>query len=118
MFYHLKEALRLIDQTVFPKAFKLPKGTGSNTVKLVRNATEARALAEGAFSSRFLAVPQYGQDALKRYRVAKKHGDLLKAVKHVPRTLATIMNNRKMREVEKGYVYFKTSFRITTLIHV
>lgn len=113
MFYDLKETLRWIDRTVFPKVFKLRKGAGSSNAKLVHNATEARALAERAFSSGFSAVRHYGQDALKRYRATKKHGDLLKAVKRIPRTLATILSNREMMEVEKGYV-FKTSFRITT----
>ena len=51
VFYDLKEALRWIDQASFPKVFKLRKGAGSSNVRLVHNATEARALAKRAFSS-------------------------------------------------------------------
>jgi hypothetical protein len=85
------------------------RGAGSTSVKLAHAAGEARALAERVFSSGSSAVPHLGKDALKRYRAINKH-DL--------GTLATILNNREMMEVEKGYVYFKVSFRITALIHV
>lgn len=107
VFYDLKEALQWIDRTSFPKVFKLRRGAGSNNVKLARSATEARALAERAFSSGFSPVPHYGRDALKRYRVAKRRGDLLNAVKRIPETLATILDRRRMMGREKGYVYFQ-----------
>jgi glutathione synthase/RimK-type ligase-like ATP-grasp enzyme len=107
VFYDLPEALRWIDQASFPKVFKLRRGAGSSNVKLAHSATEARALAERAFSSGFSPVSHYGQDALKRYRVAKRRGDLLNVVKRLPRVLAIIKGNRKMMGREKGYVYFQ-----------
>jgi glutathione synthase/RimK-type ligase-like ATP-grasp enzyme len=107
VFYDLKEALQWIDRTSFPKVFKLRKGAGSRNVRLVHNPTEARTLAKRAFSSGFSPVPHYGQDALKRYRVAKKRGDLLNVVKRLPRVLATIQGNRKMMARESGYIYFQ-----------
>lgn len=107
VFYDLTEALKWIDRASFPKVFKLRKGAGSRNVRLVSSAMEARALAKRAFSSGFPAVPHYGQDALKRYRTAKKYGDLLNVVKRIPRTLARIRSNRKMMGDEKGYIYFQ-----------
>jgi hypothetical protein len=107
VFYDLNEALGWIDQASFPKVFKLRRGAGSSNVKLAHSAAEARSLAERAFSSGFSPVPHYGQDALKRYRVAKKRGDLLSVVKRLPRVLATIQGNRKMMAREKGYIYFQ-----------
>lgn len=107
VFYDLKEALRWIDQASFPKVFKLRKGAGSNNVKLVHSAAEARALAERAFSSGFSPVPHYGQDGLKRYRVAKRRGDLMNVIRRIPQSLATIRDLRKMIGHEKGYVYFQ-----------
>lgn len=107
VFYDLKDALHWIDRASFPKVFKLRRGAGSINVKLVRSAAEARALAERAFSSGFSPVSHYGQDAFKRYRVAKRGGDLLSVVKRLPRVLATIKGNRKMMGREKGYVYFQ-----------
>lgn len=105
--YDLEEALRWIDRASFPKVFKLRKGAGSTNVKLVRSAAAARALAERAFSSGFSPVAHYGQDALKRYRIAKKQGDLLNVVRRIPRALATIRDNKRMMGREKGYAYFQ-----------
>ncbi len=107
IFYDLKEVLNWIDRTSFPKVFKLRKGAGSSNVRLVSSATEARSLAERAFSSGFSPVSHYGQDAFKRYRVAKRRGDLLNVVKRMPQVLATIRNNKRMMGREKGYVYFQ-----------
>jgi len=107
VFYDLKEALSWIDRVSFPKVFKLRRGAGSSNVKLAHSATEACALAERAFSSGFSPISHYGQDALKRYRVAKRRGDLLNVVKRLPQVLATIKGNRKMMGREKGYIYFQ-----------
>jgi glutathione synthase/RimK-type ligase-like ATP-grasp enzyme len=107
VFYDLKQALSWIDRASFPKVFKLRRGAGSSNVKLAHSATEARALAERAFSSGFSPISHYGQDALKRYRVAKRRGDLFNVVKRLPHVLATIKGNRKMMGREKGYVYFQ-----------
>ena len=107
VFYDLKEALSWIDRASFPKVFKLRKGAGSSNVRLVHSAAEARALAERAFSSGFSPIPQYGQDAIKRYRVAKRRGDLLNVVRRIPQSLATIRDLRKTIGHEKGYAYFQ-----------
>lgn len=107
VFYDLEEALRWIDRASFPKVFKLRRGAGSSNVKLVHSATEARTLARRAFSSGFSPVPHYGQDALKRYRFAKRRGDLVNVIKRILKNLASIRNNRKMMGLEKGYVYFQ-----------
>ena len=107
VFYDLKEALGWIDRVSFPKVFKLRRGAGSSNVKLAHSATEARALAERAFSSGFSPVSHYGQDALTRYRVAKGRGDLLNVIKRLPRVLTTIRDRRRMMGREKGYIYFQ-----------
>ena len=96
-----------IDRASFPKVFKLRKGAGSSNVKLVHSATEARALAKRAFSAGFSPIPDYGQDAMKRYRVARQRGDLLNVVRRIPQVLARIRDNNKMMEREKGYIYFQ-----------
>jgi glutathione synthase/RimK-type ligase-like ATP-grasp enzyme len=107
VFYDLKEALRWIDQASFPKVFKLRRGAGSSNVRLVHSAAEARTLAERAFSDGFSPISNYGQDAVKRYRSAKRRGDLLNVVKRIPRVLATIQDNKRMMGREKGYIYFQ-----------
>lgn len=107
VFYDLEEALKWIGQASFPKVFKLRKGAGSSNVRLVHNATEARAVAKRAFSSGFSPVPHYGQDAVKRYRAAQRRGDLLGVARRIPQALATIRSRKQMMGLEKGYVYFQ-----------
>lgn len=107
VFYDLPETLGWIDQASYPKVFKLRRGAGSSNVKLVRSAAEARALAERAFSAGFSPIPHYGQDALKRYRSARRRGDLLNVIRRLPQVLATIRGKKKMMGYEKGYAYFQ-----------
>jgi glutathione synthase/RimK-type ligase-like ATP-grasp enzyme len=107
VFYDLKEALDWIEQTSFPKVFKLRKGAGSSNVRLVYSPSEARALAERAFSSGFAPIPHYGQDALKRYRMARRRGDILDVIKRIPQVLAKIRSTNRLMGLEKGYIYFQ-----------
>ncbi|CUS34208.1 ATP-grasp domain-containing protein [Candidatus Nitrospira nitrificans] len=107
VFYDLKDAFCWIGQASFPKVFKLRRGAGSKNVRLVYSATEARALAERAFSSGFSPIPHYGQDALKRYQTARERGELLNVVRRIPQVLAKISVARRMMGNEKGYVYFQ-----------
>jgi glutathione synthase/RimK-type ligase-like ATP-grasp enzyme len=107
VFYNLEEALHWIDKASFPKVFKLRKGAGSSNVKLVHSVRQARLLAKRAFSAGFSPVPHYGQDAAKRYRAARRRGDLLDVVKRIPQVLANIRQTNRLMGREKGYVYFQ-----------
>jgi glutathione synthase/RimK-type ligase-like ATP-grasp enzyme len=107
VFYNLEEALHWIDKASFPKVFKLRKGAGSSNVKLVHNTTEASRLAARAFSSGFSPIPDYRQDAVKRYRAARGRGDLFNAFKRIPKVLAKIRHNSRLMGVEKGYLFFQ-----------
>jgi len=106
-FYGLKEASHWIDRASFPKVFKLRKGAGSGNVKLVHSPTEARAFARRAFSAGFSPIPDYLHDALKRYRAARRRGDLLDVVRRIPQVLASIRRNNKLMGREMGYIYFQ-----------
>lgn len=107
VFYGLKEALHWIDRASFPKVFKLRKGAGSSNVKLVHSPREARAIVKRAFSAGFSPTPDYGQDALKRYRAARRRGDLLDVVRRIPQVLARIRDSNRLMGREKGYAYFQ-----------
>ena len=107
VFYSLDDALHWIDETSYPKVFKLRKGAGSSNVRLVRSAKEASALTRRAFSTGFSPVPHYGQDAVRRYSAASKRGDLLKVVKKIPEVLARIRDMKRLMGSENGYVYFQ-----------
>jgi hypothetical protein len=107
IFYSLKEAMQWIDHASFPKVFKLRKGAGSNNVRLVQSVRQARALAKRAFSGGFSPISGYGQDAVRRYRAARRRGDLLNVVRRIPQVLAKIRDNTRLTGVEKGYIYFQ-----------
>ena len=107
VFYNLDEALHWLNETSYPKVFKLRKGAGSSNVKLVRSANEAATLARRAFSTGFSPVPHYGQDAVRRYRATRKRGELLNVVKRIPEVLARIRNMKRLMGSEKGYIYFQ-----------
>jgi len=107
VFYDFKEALHWIDRASFPKVFKLRKGAGSSNVKLVHSVREARALAKRAFSTGFPPIPHYGRDAMKRYRTARRRGDILNVLRRIPQVLATIRNTNRLMGREKGYIYFQ-----------
>lgn len=107
VFYDLENALQWIDDTSFPKVFKLRKGAGSANVRLVATRDEARVLAKQAFSDGFKPVPEYWNDAGKRYRTARRSGDLMAVLKRMPSTLVKIRQmNRKMAR-ERGYLYIQ-----------
>jgi glutathione synthase/RimK-type ligase-like ATP-grasp enzyme len=105
--YNLDEAIEWIDTAVFPKVFKLRRGAGSTNVRLVRNAREARKLAEQAFAAGFQPVAGYGTDSGRRYRAARRKRDLVAAVKRLPKTLATIRQLNRALGRDVGYVYFQ-----------
>jgi glutathione synthase/RimK-type ligase-like ATP-grasp enzyme len=107
VFYELKEALHWIDRASFPKVFKLRKGAGSSNVKLVHSVREARALAKRAFSTGFAPIPHYGRDAMKRYRMARRRGDILNVLRRIPQVLANIRATNRLMGREKGYIYFQ-----------
>src|SRR4029078_1828243 len=107
VFYGLAEALSWIERASFPKVFKLSKGAGSANVCLIRSAEEARRLAKQAMNKGFSPVPGYMQDVQKRFRIARKRGDLLGALRRMPAVLAKIPQNSYRAGRESGYVYFQ-----------
>src|SRR6056297_1813505 len=56
VFYDKKEALRWIESVVFPKVFKLRRGSGSDHVMLVSSRNKAKNIVRKAFGRGF---PQY-----------------------------------------------------------
>ena len=107
VFYELETALRWIEQAAFPKVFKLRKGAGSQNVRLVRSRDEGRAIAKRAFSAGFRPIPDYFNDARKRYHLAKDRRAVFEALKRLPSTLNNIRQLNRSIGCERGYVYFQ-----------
>lgn len=107
VFYDLNAALQWIEQTSFPKVFKLRAGAGSVNVRLARNAREARALVKRAFTRGFHPVASYHNDVRRRFRRARRQHEIWGVVKRLPRTLARIRQLNRALGRERGYVYFQ-----------
>ena len=106
VFYSKTEALEWIDQTTFPKVFKLRRGSSSANVRLIRNRKEAVRIVNRAFRSGFRQYdPVVG--LAERWRLFRKGSsdfrDLIEGIGRfiVKTRFETILGN------ERGYVYFQ-----------
>jgi len=106
VFYEKKEALTWIENTSFPKVFKLRGGAGSENVKLVRTAEQAKRLAKKAFGSGFSQFDKIGyfKDRLNKYHNGKD--SLLGVLKGFGR-LFIKTEYARLHSPEKGYIYFQ-----------
>jgi glutathione synthase/RimK-type ligase-like ATP-grasp enzyme len=106
VFYDKYEALQWINQTGFPKVFKLRGGAGSQNVKLIRTKEQAVRLTHRAFGRGF---PQYDSSgSLKeRWRLYRKgkttFRDILEGIARfvIPPPYARIKGR------DRGYIYFQ-----------
>lgn len=106
VFYNKQEALNWINNTTFPKVFKLRGGAGASNVKLVRNKRQARKLVKKAFSGGF---PQYDRWSTLCDRV-KKWLNGSTSLKHVCAAVVRLFISSeyaRMHGSEKGYAYFQ-----------
>ncbi len=106
VFFEKRKALQWIDQTTFPKVFKLRGGAGSANVKLVRDKVAAKKLVGQAFGRGF---KQYDslynlKDRLYKFRQGKTDFfDLLKGIVRI----GMEPEFSKTKGWERGYIYFQ-----------
>lgn len=121
VFYSKKEALQWIEQTSFPKVFKLRGGAGASNVRLVRSRSQARSLVNKAFGRGFSQFNSLGyfKDRYKKFRAGKD--SFIGVLKGLARLIIPT-EYAKMHSREKGYVYFQdfipdneTDFRINVV---
>ena len=106
VFYDKKTAIEWVNQTTFPKVFKLKGGSGSSNVKLVRNKNAAIKYIRKSFNKGFSPFNRFGH-LKERYRKYKLGKDtLLGVVKGIGRIFIPTVY-AKMVSREKGYVYFQ-----------
>jgi glutathione synthase/RimK-type ligase-like ATP-grasp enzyme len=101
------EAMRWIDQSTWPKVFKLRNGAGSSNVCLVRSRHQAAALCRQAFGRGFPAVPGYLSDVQTRARKTKNAHDFWQRLARAPRTLRNLITLRRTMHRERDYLYFQ-----------
>ncbi len=108
-FYDKEAALNWIEKTTFPKVFKLRGGASSINVKLVKNKSQARKLAQKSFSRGYPFIGKI--DGLK-YRFWRLRRDRdFKSVIHVLKGLVRLFippAGTHLLPRQKGYIYFQT----------
>lgn len=106
VFYDKQSALDWIEQTTFPKVFKLRKGSGSKNVILARTKSHAIKLTKTAFGKGFptLDMTSILRERFRKYKLGKEN--FLGLVKGFLRIfIGTPYKN--MMTNEKGYIYFQ-----------
>jgi glutathione synthase/RimK-type ligase-like ATP-grasp enzyme len=120
VFYSKEEALEWIDQTTFPKVFKLRRGSGSANVRLIRSRKEAKRITTRAFRSGFRQYdPASG--LAERWRLFRKgSSDLKDLIEGLGRFIVKT-RFETITGKERGYVYFQDfiagcTFDIRTMV--
>lgn len=106
VFYSEDEALKWVQDTIFPKVFKLRGGAGSTNVKLVRSSLHAKRLVKKAFGNGFSQFDRFGhlKERIRKYKERKEN--YIGVIKGIGRLLFK-PEFAKMHSKEKGYVYFQ-----------
>lgn len=107
VFYAKKEAFEFIEQTTFPKVFKLRGGAGSSNVKLVHTKSQAIKLVNKAFGVGFPSYDRWGnlKETWMQFKrnPAKKYHEFLKSI----RRFFVSTEFARIKGPEKGYVLFQ-----------
>ncbi len=106
VFYTKKSALEWINNTSFPKVFKLRGGAGSEHVRMVRSAAQAKKIVTTAFNKGFAQFNRVGylKERFRRYREGKD--TYIGVMKGIGRLFLST-EYAHMQNHEKGYVYFQ-----------
>jgi glutathione synthase/RimK-type ligase-like ATP-grasp enzyme len=106
VFYDKTEALNWIDQTEFPKVFKLRGGAGSANVRIVQNRSQAKRLARKAFGKGFSQYDKWGSLRDRWYKFRTGKGNVWDVTKGLIR-LGRTTEYAKIAGRERGYIYFQ-----------
>jgi len=106
VFYTREDALKWIENTTFPKVFKLRGGSGSQNVKLVNSSSHAKRLVRRAFGNGFTQFDRlsYLKERFRKYDEGQN--SILGAFKGLGR-LFIPTEFAQMHGREKGYIYFQ-----------
>lgn len=106
VFYSENEAINWINNTSFPKVFKLRGGSTSQNVKLVNSHTHARRLVYKAFNRGFSQFDKIGYIKERIYRYHELNDNFIGVLKGILRLIIPT-EFAKMHAREKGYVFFQ-----------
>jgi glutathione synthase/RimK-type ligase-like ATP-grasp enzyme len=106
VFYNKSEALKWVDNTTFPKVFKLRGGAGATNVRLAQTKNDARKLVCKAFGKGFPQFDRIGnlKERFRKWNTGKDSFDgLLKGLGR----FFFVTEFSRMYSREKGYAYFQ-----------
>lgn len=105
-FYSKAEALKWVEQTSFPKVFKLRGGAGSQNVELITNLTKARKYVSKAFGRGFSQFNSKRYFILTLNKYQGHRTSLLSLIKAFVRLFISTKYSKEANR-EKGYIYFQ-----------
>jgi glutathione synthase/RimK-type ligase-like ATP-grasp enzyme len=106
VFYNRQEALEWVEETEFPKVFKLRGGAGSANVRIVKDKTDARELVNKAFGRGFSQYDKWGSLKERWYQYRKGKMGVWNVMKGVLRFGRTTEMARVAGR-DRGYIYFQ-----------
>lgn len=108
VFYSRQEAMEWLQQTTFPKVFKLRGGAGSSNVKLARTKAAAEKLVDQAFGRGFAPRDPFYRfnEGLRKLKKDKNIAGLKATLRGLARVFIPTPFE-KMQGREKGYAYFQ-----------
>lgn len=107
VFYRLNDCLDwLKEQAKYPLVAKLRNGSGSNNVKLIKDASEAEKYAKRMFSKGFQPAPSLAYKTFSKIQSTRNWKTFVDRFKKIPNFLASRFFAKQM-PVERGYCYFQ-----------
>tara|TARA_R110002020_G_scaffold417440_1_gene626602 strand:- start:844 stop:1863 length:1020 start_codon:yes stop_codon:yes gene_type:complete len=106
VFYDRQSALKWIENSTFPKVFKLRGGSGSRNVRLAKTKKEAKLIVRKAFKEGFSQSDRLSQLQERIRKVKEGKESLFYILRGVGRVFIPT-EYAKMHGKEKGYVYFQ-----------
>src|SRR5690554_4025810 len=106
VFYDKQSANTWIEQTTFPKVFKLKNGAGAQNVKLAHNPEQAKKLVKQAFGKGFPLNDSWTYLKEIKEKTKLSPHKLIDMARGIKRGLVK-SENQKMHGRECGYVYFQ-----------
>ena len=108
IFYSKKDALKWINDTAFPKVFKLRGGAGSINVKLVKTKQKARVLVRRSFGNGFSTTNSFSRLKDKLWVIKRdKNAESLVGFAKVFGRIFIPTENERLSHHQKGYIYFQ-----------
>ena len=106
VFFDKGDAMDWIEESSFPKVFKLRRGAGSQHVKLVKSKSKAKRLVKKAFSSGFSQYDKIANLKERWNKYRKEKCGFWNVIKGILRLFKTT-KFAKIAGKERGYIYFQ-----------